>query len=157
MATTGVIANVYRKKLGDLATGQVVDPAKMQLVGGKFRIGCRGWVQQGGQKVPKAPAPELTDLEANTPPVAAETPGSDYWFEKTLTNMEVSDDNTGVTEVVCALGLLDGNGQNGAGTNSTFFELAVYDQNGDIVAYCTLDATFKDPTIQIQKIVTITR
>lgn len=162
--SSGVVTKAYRKKLADLASGQVSVPSDMTLVGGSFVIGCRGWeLDGGGNKVRKAPSDTLKFVESGqedgsgNPTVAPEQPGENYYFAKQLGALDVTDDNQGKSTVTCTVATTEGNGQDALTGTSHFYEIGVFDKSGTMVAYCTFDEQTKDSSQSLQHVIQIIR
>lgn len=152
MAAQGVFTNLYRTKYGHLADDAVVDPTLMLLK--FFRVGEAGFVEVpplSGNRFPKAPNATFADIEADGI--------TGFRYQKDIGAANVTHDGSGTVTVVCKLDLnevgLDGNGIL-VPTDPHLFEVGIFDDNGDMMAYATYDEEVKIPGKAIDISIVIT-
>lgn len=108
-----------------------------------FKIGEGGWMWDAGVKVPKSPNPGLTDIEADG------SPGNTF-VQKSLTTDKVEYiESLATSKVTCLLDLLEGN-DNGYGEPPKYFEIGLFDAQGNMIIY----ATFPEETKNDAKVLT---
>jgi hypothetical protein len=166
MAATGVYTTIYREKLAQLSADELAEQEKIDLPVLWFAVGEGGFdLQPNGSKLPKAPDPARTALEAPTNMAAQ---GGDNalggYFAKRLTPVQISRAGRDVT-VRCILNAnepgLDNNSKlsGNVGGDPQMFEIGIYD--GDVtgpstlMAYCTFDEVTKVAGVQITLNITI--
>ena len=166
MAATGVYTTTYREKLARLSADELIDQEKIDMPVLWFAVGEGGYeLQPNGSKLPKAPNPAYTALEAPTNMAAQ---GGDNllggYFQKRLTAQQISRNGRDVT-VRCILNAnepgLDNNSKlsGNVGGDPQMFEIGIYD--GDVtgpstlMAYCTFDEVTKVAGVQVTLNITI--
>jgi hypothetical protein len=108
----------------------------------KFAYGEGGWVTSpSGGRSPKLPDPALTDIEAKTTATAPDN----YYFEKVIGASDVTFVMPSTIEFRCKLNPTDAN-DDGYGNPPKFFELGLYDDFGNMIAYTTFDEQTKTET-----------
>lgn len=103
-----------------------------------FKYGEGGFIQTGSGKVPKDPNPALLDIEASGAP-------GELKFEKLFTAVDMTFVSPSTIELRCKLDPTEAN-DDGLGDSPKFFELGVFDQNGNMLAYATFDEQTKTAT-----------
>ncbi|GEM_PF-6862462 len=184
MACNGIFTNLFRRKyasIHDLGAGTAGVSSRIPPYPGfnlgpphspyarvsHFKIGCAG-------QAPGSPAPLLDadylDLVASgggfanlgvdfggglgpevvTPPCT----GQDYYFCKLIDPAFVSASGSDLI-VQCRLEAPEAN-DDGLGANPHFYELGIFDEDDDMIAYVTFAEEVKTATVAIQHNVTIT-
>jgi len=97
----------------------------------KFKYGEGGYIQTASGRVPKDPADgvALTDVEAVDLGL--------FSYEKNFSPTDVTFAFPSALTMRCRLIELEAN-DSGAGENPRFFELGIFDQNDNLVAYATV-------------------
>lgn len=166
MAATGVYTTTYREKLARLSADELIDQEKIDMPVLWFAVGEGGYdLQPNGSKLPKAPDPSYTALEA---PTNMASQGGDNllggYFQKRLTAQQITRNGRDVT-VRCILNAnepgLDNNSKlsGNVGGDPQMFEIGIYD--GDVtgpstlMAYCTFDEVTKVAGVQVTLNITI--
>ena len=103
-----------------------------------FVYGEGGWVDLGAGKTPKTPDPALLDVEATGVP-------GNYKHSKDLVAADINFLSPSTLEIRCKLNPTEAN-DDGLGNYPKFFELGVFDENGNMIVYCTFDEQTKTPT-----------
>jgi len=107
----------------------------------KFAYGEGGCeTNPAGGRSPKLPDPSLTDLEAKV----LSAPDN-YFFEKIIGAADVTFVMPSTIEFRCKLNPTDAN-DDGYGNPPKFFELGLYDDFGNMIAYTTFDEQTKTET-----------
>lgn len=167
MAARGVYTTTYREKLARLSASELAEQEKLDMPVLWFAVGEGGFeTQPNGSKLPKAPDPSLSELEAPTDmaQVGGGNPLGGYFY-KQLLPVQITRAGRDVT-VRCILnalepGLDDNSRLSGnVGAAPQLFEVGIYDGNpiggaGTLMAYCTFDEVTKVSGVQITLNVTI--
>ena len=133
---TGVVTDLGRellaKSFGSLA-GFNICRAKY------FKIGMGGYLLgPGGIRIPKTPNPALTNIEATGAP-------GDNFFQKNLVAADFLFLNPSTMQVRCRLEVGEGN-DDGAGNAPRYYELGLFDDYDNMIAYTTFGEMSKTPT-----------
>ena len=130
---TGVFTDVYRAKFAELGAGVLgasnVDAALSKL--SYFKVGEMGHTGVS----PDVPDPTLSDIQASTDISAGAGGVGSRFFQKTFGVGDVSY-VAGVLTVVCHVDGAEGNAQ-GADADPTYYELGIFDEHDDMIAYLT--------------------
>jgi hypothetical protein len=158
-----VLTNVGRAALAQSFGG--VSGGFQYSYGLLFQIGTGAWVSQGGQEVPVAPDPALTQLQAETSGI--------FYYQKTFIGGDILFISPSTIQFRCFLDLAFANGDpsiepdtgpnadgpknsSGLGGNPPiFFELGIFDPQGVMVAYGTFPGETKLPTKTLNHLVSI--
>lgn len=132
----GTITNEGRRRQAESSIGPLAGFPSMDFV--YFKIGEGGWLYDGIAKVPKAPSPALTDIEADG------TPGNSF-FQKIITTDKVLFIGPSTAKVSCELDLTEGN-DNGFGDPPQYFEIGLFDSTGTLLVYATFPEETKSAT-----------
>jgi hypothetical protein len=103
-----------------------------------FKYGEGGWVQTGSGKIPKDPNPALLDVEATGA-------AGDMKYEKNFIAADMTFISPSTIEFRCKLDPTEAN-DDGLGNSPKFFELGIFDQNGNMLSYATFDEQTKTAT-----------
>lgn len=167
MAARGVYTTVYREKLARLSADELADQEKLDLPVLWFAVGEGGFeTQPNGSKLPKAPDPTVSALEA--PTNMAQVDGANPlggFFLKQLLPVQITRAGRDVT-VRCVLnslepGLDDNSKLSGnVGLPPQILEMGIFDGNpvtgsGTLMAYCTFDEVTKVSGVQVTLNITI--
>ena len=142
MAGLGVFTDLYRKKYAQIAEdGNALNGLKLEY----FQIGEAGLF--AGEN-PPPPDPTFSALVATV-----ELPSSDSshrFYQKSLLSGDVSVAGDVLT-VVCELQSAEGNDT----PDLHYFELGIFDEDDDMIAYCTFDDQLKDSNKSLKNTVNI--
>lgn len=130
---TGVITDLGRATLAK-AWGQVAGFPNSYP--SHFKIGMGGYINTPAGRVPKAPDPTRTDVEAD------DTPGNIY-IQKSFVNLDFTFIAPSIMQIRCRLEPGEGN-DDGLGNSPLFFEIGVFDQNNNMLVYTTFPEQTKD-------------
>lgn len=156
MAATGVFTDLYREKYATVADIGLIAPqtlTSMKL--SYFKIGEGG--ESGGS--PVTPDPSRIDIEAQydqaiyTNPPDAPAP-HDSFFKKSFSASDVSA-SANILTIICLLSSSEGN-NDGQGNSPSYYEVGVFDEDDDMIAYSTFNEDVKTSDKAIQKTITIT-
>jgi len=136
MATL-TLTDAYLAKLSEQNVETVAD-----LQFGSFKIGEGGWEEIASVKVPRAPDSSLTDLDCIENP-SRYPASSRYHFEKTITSGYITQVSATVVRVECVVDMDEAN-DDGYGNDPEFYEIAVFDADGDMMGYATFTRQLKD-------------
>lgn len=123
----------------------------------QFKIGCGGWEDVGGEKVPIDPTTkyDLEDLDcienAGSYPVE-----SRFHFDKALSVSDISYEADRKSRATCVVSFTEAN-DDGYGNPPEFFEIGIFDQNGVMVVYGTFPKETKTPDKELEKEIRIFR
>jgi hypothetical protein len=138
---TGVITNkgreTFAKAFGRVGTG-------VESYAFKFKFGEGGYIQTPTSRVPKDPQDGITLLDVE----AASTPGL-FYITKNFVVTDLIFIAPSTMQCRCRLIQTEGN-DNGFGDPPRFFELGIFDQLDNLMAY----ATFAEQTKTASKILT---
>jgi hypothetical protein len=128
-----------------------------------FKIGTLGFEDVGGDDHPKTPDPALLDLESSV--------SGSFWYRKTFEVSDLLFVGPGTMQFKCFLDLLEGNGTNETDTAvnldgpkntswlsggvPTFFELGVFDNEDNLIAYGTFPGEVKLNTKTLNHLVNV--
>lgn len=162
-AVVGVVTYVAREKWSRTDVNLDTHP-KLSY----FKIGMGGWEDVGGGVLePRTPDPTLTDLDCIinpgrypggaemryvwrsdtdfVPPNPSRFEASDLWYEAPRTAVSR-----------CFIYFDEANDR-GDGENPEFWEVGVFDEDGDMVVYATFPKETKTEDVELEKQVRITR
>lgn len=130
---TGVITDkgreIFAKSFGNVG-GFPISYAKY------FKIGEGGYIFNGVGNVPKTPNPALTDVEATGAP-------GDYFFQKDFSAADIVFIAPSTIRFRCKVLPTEAN-DDGLGNSPKFFEIGIFDQNDNMMGYCTFDEQTKN-------------
>lgn len=132
--------------------------------GSYFKVGVSGYLEIDGQRVPQTPDPSLLDLQS----VGEGT----FWYRKSFTAEDVLFIAPSGIQFRCFLDIEEGNGegvspdtaegvdgpkntQSLGGDNVSFFEIAVFDSQGNMVAYGTFPEETKTRSKTLNHLITL--
>lgn len=146
MATfiTGVITDAGRAALAK-SFGQV--GGFPNSFGSYFKYGEGGYIQEVGGRVPKDPDPSLTNIEATGAP-------GDFFFQKSFIASDLVFIAPSSIQLRCLLETTEAN-DNGLAESPRFFEIGVFDDNDNMIAYATFDEQTKNASKQLKTFVQI--
>lgn len=145
---TFVIPSAWAVKIASRIAGGTED-----LEPSTFKIGEGGWVDVGGVPTARTPDPSLGDLDC------LENPGrypvdSRFAFTKALALGRVTVTGNEVT-VDCIIDTSEAN-DDGNGNAPEFWELGVFDGDGDMMLYGTFSAQPKTDRVLLRHTITLT-
>jgi len=133
-----------------------------------FRFGMGGWEDSGGRVlVPRTPDPTLTDLDCIINP--SRYPGAaelrfvwDSWLDYVSPNLQRFQGGDlwyeiPRTAVARCLINFDESNDRGDGEAPEFWEMGIFDEDGDMVVYATFPKETKTEDVELEKEVRITR
>lgn len=130
---TGVITDkgreVFAKSFGNVGGFPIT-------YGDHFKIGEGGFIFNGTGNVPKTPNPALTDIEATGAP-------GDFYFQKDFSPADIAFIAPSMIRFRCKVLPTEAN-DDGNGENPKFFEIGIFDQNNNMMGYCTFDEQTKN-------------
>lgn len=138
---TGIITNkgreTFARAWGRVSTG-------VETYAYNFKYGEGGFIQTITGRIPKDPSDGvgLTDIEAASNP-------SLFYYTKSFVSTDLTFISPSTMQCRCRLVELEAN-DNGFGDNPHFFELGLFDQNDNLIAY----TTFAEQTKTSNKILT---
>lgn len=142
---SGVFTDGYMQALLELAADGTA--ASLEFVEAKWGEG--GHV--GG--VPNVPDPTRTQLESEATP---QPPGgAEYTFTKALVAGSVVNNGDGTATATLTLDALEANDR-GDGSNPTFYEFGIFDGDGRLCIYGTMDGIVKNNTRTVSLTFTLT-
>lgn len=142
---TGVVTDLGR----ELFAKSFANVAGFNICRAKyFKIGMGGYiVGPGGVRIPKTPDPTLVDVEATGAP-------GNIFFQKDLIPADFLFISPSTMQIRCRLDTGDGN-DDGAGNAPRYYELGVFDDFGNMIAYTTFGEMSKTPTKVITALVQV--
>lgn len=123
------------------------------LVPATFKIGEGGWVDVGGVPTPRTPDPSLSDIDCVENPTRYPV-DSRFSFTKALISGRVTVDANEVT-INCIVDTSEAN-NDGFDNAPEFWELGVFDGEGDMMLYGTFSAQPKTDRVLLQHQITVT-
>lgn len=146
MGISGPRGVVTHARDAQLAAAYVGDASNLEIV--SFRIGEGGWemvAQDLGPAIPgpKTPVASRVGLEAvyDLDTEVTNPDNEPVWIAKALTSGDFDYDD-GVLQVTCGLGESERN-DNGNGRSPRFWEIGLFNANGDMLYYATFPGAYK--------------
>ena len=166
MAARGTYTTIYRKKLADLAAGELTESVRDNLPIMWFAVGEGGFtLLPNGTKTPSLPEASREALVSTIPMANNTESTTGGFFTKTIDPLDVSINNRDVT-VRCVLSATEAGLDNrsrltgNANGNPHLFELGIFDGDPNtapatLMAYCTFDEIVKISGVQVAIEITI--
>lgn len=151
MAAIGVFTNTYKAKYATAGDVGLTDATSLKL--DYFKIGEKGH-DGGSPPSPVTPSPTRTDVEAQYDQASSPPAAHDSYFKKDLAAGDVTA-TAGVLEIICNVISSEGN-DDGQGNDPSYYEVGVFDEEDDMIVYCTFDEIVKDNERSIQQTITLT-
>ena len=143
---TGIFTNkgreILAKSLGQIGTG-------ITTYASYFKFGEGGYIETPGGRVPKSPDAGVgyLDIEAASSPTLFE-------FQKNLIATDFTFIAPSTIQIRCRLVESEAN-DNGFGDSPRFFELGVFDQNSNLLIYCTFSEQTKSASKILNNLVQV--
>jgi len=143
-----VVTDVGRAKWPKILMGQVPFSGIAA-----FRVGEGGWIDPGTGAVRRMPDATLTNLDCIVNPSRYPVTGR-AWAEFAVGAGDFTFVAPSSAKVRCFLDFGDFN-DDGFGNFPEIWEIAIFDSDGDMLAYGTFPKQIKDPTKEIENFVSI--
>jgi len=140
-----VVTDIGRETLAKSLIGPLGSFPESEL--SYFQVGEGGFVVTTGGKIPKAPDPARTDLEATGA-------AGDLIFQKSFAPSDVTFVISAKIRTESLVGLAEAN-DDGLGDPPEFFEIGLFDTNDNMIVYGTFPAETKTPDKTLNHIITI--
>lgn len=118
-----------------------------------FKIGEGGWKEFKGARFRRLPSASLSDLDCVENPDRYPGAFERYTFQKSVDSMQYEVDRIARTDCSLALGEANDDG----GGNPDFWEVGLFDSDGDMVVYATIEKVTKTGALTVDFIFRIYR
>lgn len=119
----------------------------------EFKIGEGGWILSGATKVQRTPDPTLTDLDCLENP-SRYAANEQYVFTKSIAPSKVTELTDTSVKIECIVETTEAN-DDGFGDAPEFWELAIFDSDGDMISYTTFYGQPKTDGVALRHYVTL--